>query len=482
MGIEGLPKFLRQQGLAEEAQLEDFAGDVFAVDASNPLTAMLKLGMDLVSGTLMYARKLVEAGIVPVFIFDGETRDAKQGEHARRRKRKRDAEEALVKARKRLKTGEYDLYTATQTIDKLERTLAPLTPAHVNECKRVLTAMGIPWMQAPDEADTLCAALYHTKRIVGCISNDSDFLARGIGVLLTQVTCGGTSRRTVVYKLKPALEHFGMTQAEFIDLCILMGCDYTGHIAQIGPKRALQFMQKHKSIECILAEVCDKEKTRYTRPSKETFDYERARYELRRWNEVRTASCRTWLQPYSPRALRKALTDATLKPTRCKALCDDWIATRQKIKQVNPRCTLVGHTGDLFSDTQHALVHCVSQDLHMGAGIAVQFKKRFGRVDCLRTQRPTVGRCLFLLHQQRFIFYLVTKTRYFDKPTYTSLRYALEDLRIRCETYKINVLSLPRIGCGLDKLQWSRVRELIVAVFRTLPITLHIYTLPTCTV
>ena len=44
-------------------------------------------------------------------------------------------------------------------------------------------------------------------------------------------------------------------------------------------------------------------------------------------------------------------------------------------------------TGDLFScDSESSLAHCVSADLHMGKGIAVLFKKKFGRVPELKKQ------------------------------------------------------------------------------------------------
>jgi len=41
--------------------------------------------------------------------------------------------------------------------------------------------------------------------------------------------------------------------------------------------------------------------------------------------------------------------------------------------------------GDLFTSSD-SLVHCVSRDLHMGKGIATEFKKQFGGVDELRQQ------------------------------------------------------------------------------------------------
>ena len=43
-----------------------------------------------------------------------------------------------------------------------------------------------------------------------------------------------------------------MNLFKFIDLCILMGCDYCDTIKGIGPKRAIELIQKHKSIENII--------------------------------------------------------------------------------------------------------------------------------------------------------------------------------------------------------------------------------------
>ncbi len=47
--------------------------------------------------------------------------------------------------------------------------------------------------------------------------------------------------------------------------------------------------------------------------------------------------------------------------------------------------------GDLFSCPDSAsLAHCVSEDLHMGKGVATEFKKRFRGVDALKEQGMSV--------------------------------------------------------------------------------------------
>ena len=39
---------------------------------------------------------------------------------------------------------------------------------------------------------------------------------------------------------------------QFIDLCILMGCDYCDSIKGIGPKRAIELIKQHRSIDNII--------------------------------------------------------------------------------------------------------------------------------------------------------------------------------------------------------------------------------------
>lgn len=64
-----------------------------------------------------------------------------------------------------------------------------------------------------------------------------------------------------------------------------------------------------------------------------------------------------------------------------------------------------------------ALMHCVSVDMAMGKGIAIEFKKRFGGVDELKRQKAGVGGLAVLLRDNRPIYYLVTKEKYWNKPT-----------------------------------------------------------------
>ena len=53
--------------------------------------------------------------------------------------------------------------------------------------------------------------------------------------------------------------------------------------------------------------------------------------------------------------------------------------------------------GDLFSCPATAsMAHCVSEDLHMGKGIATLFKRQFGRVGELKTQGMYMYYCMYV--------------------------------------------------------------------------------------
>lgn len=131
--------------------------------------------------------------------------------------------------------------------------------------------------------------------------------------------------------------------------------------------------------------------------------------------------------------------------------------------------------GDLFSDKTNSLAHCVSQDFKMGKGIAVKFKSEFGGLQELIDQNAEVGDVAILERDKRFVLYMVTKVRYYDKPDYKTMRKCIQSLRdISCQR-KIETLSIPRIGCGLDRLEWMSVRKILEEEFKNVQIQINVY-------
>ena len=135
--------------------------------------------------------------------------------------------------------------------------------------------------------------------------------------------------------------------------------------------------------------------------------------------------------------------------------------------------------GDLFVDNPDltcSLAHCVSRDLSMGAGIAPLFIKKFGRKDELFQANAKIGQAAILnCDQNKFIYNLVTKEKYYGKPTYESLEQSLVFMRNHAVEHKVHKIAMPKIGCGLDLLNWDVVSDLIKKVFRETSIKITVF-------
>lgn len=138
--------------------------------------------------------------------------------------------------------------------------------------------------------------------------------------------------------------------------------------------------------------------------------------------------------------------------------------------------------GDLFAVPQgYYLAHCISGDFALGAGIAKQFDKEYNMRFKLFRDYPIetgekfgyVGKALLVDN----VFNLVTKPKCYHKPNYDTLIDTIIDMREQCETRNVTKLAMPKIGCGLDKLDWSRVREIIEEVFEDYDIEILVCTL-----
>lgn len=129
-------------------------------------------------------------------------------------------------------------------------------------------------------------------------------------------------------------------------------------------------------------------------------------------------------------------------------------------------------TQDLFKVPDHYhLAHCISADFALGKGIAVLFNQHFNMCSILKNKyphfleewddNPVKGTCI----QENKVFNLITKRNYWDKPTYKSITNALISMKALAITKHIHHIAMPLIGCGLDRLQWDKVSQIIKDTF-----------------
>lgn len=151
-------------------------------------------------------------------------------------------------------------------------------------------------------------------------------------------------------------------------------------------------------------------------------------------------------------------------------------------------CLIVNYkeyNGDLFDASKdYVLAHCISVDAEMGAGIAKEVSKRMGGRDYITSHiRPytSSNTCVKSnLKDGRVVFNLVTKNRYYQKPSYASLEQSLYELKQQLVNSAIKDghqirLAMPRIGSGLDRLTWRKVRKLIKKVFEDTDADIIVY-------
>ncbi|XP_055911512.1 ADP-ribose glycohydrolase OARD1 [Eupeodes corollae] len=133
-------------------------------------------------------------------------------------------------------------------------------------------------------------------------------------------------------------------------------------------------------------------------------------------------------------------------------------------------------SGNIFTASEEfSLAHCVGADLKMAKGIAVEFVKRFGQKEQLMKQNVRKGGVAVLKDGYRFIYYLVTKDLSYQPTTYETMYSSLHAMRTHMLTNGVNKLAIPRIGCGVDKLNWTKVKSQIEEVFKNDSIEIVVY-------
>ncbi|XP_060074188.1 flap endonuclease 1-like [Ylistrum balloti] len=280
MGILGLSKLLGDYAPSsmKENEIKNYFGRKVAVDGSmciyQFLIAVRQDGNQLMSedgettshlmGMFYRTIRMVENGIKPVYVFDGKPPDMKSGELAKRKEKRDEAQKALTEAEEK---GD------AENIEKFSKRLVKMNKGHIDDCKVLLKHMGIPFVEAPGEAEAQCAALVKAGKVYATSTEDMDALTFGTNVLLRNLTVSEARKLPIKeYYYSKILEEIGLEKDEFIDLCILLGCDYCESIRGIGPKRAIDLIKQHKSIEEILKHLDTK---KYTVP--EDWMYKEAR-------------------------------------------------------------------------------------------------------------------------------------------------------------------------------------------------------------
>ncbi|KAH7300282.1 hypothetical protein KP509_24G054200 [Ceratopteris richardii] len=264
MGIKGLTKLLTDHAPAciVERTYKSYSGCKVAIDANLSiyqfLTVVGRKGTTLLTneagevtshlqGMFLRTVKLLEAGIKPLYVFDGCPPDLKKAEINRR---------DFIR-----ETAMFDLSTAIENgeiedIEKFSKRSVKVTKKHQEDCRILLHFMGVPSFQAAGEAEAECAVLCKSGKVHAVLSDDMDSLVFGTPKLLRYNWRARARKFPILeFDLMKALQELNLSMDQFIDMCILSGCDYCDTIKGIGPQTALKLVRKHGNLEDVLENI-----------------------------------------------------------------------------------------------------------------------------------------------------------------------------------------------------------------------------------
>ena len=252
-------------------RLEDFQGKAIAIDAHNALYQFLSSirqpdGTPLqdrkgrvtshLSGLLYRTANLVEAGIRPVYVFDGKPPDLKRATIEERRERKAKAETELRQAQE--EGDEARAFSKAQQTSHLDRDM-------VSESKALLDALGIPWVQAPGEGEAQAAHMARRGDVWAACSQDYDALLFGAPRLVRNLAVTGKRKlpgKSVWVDVEPelieldqVLASLGLTRERLVDAGILVGTDFDPGVKGVGPKRAVKLVREKGALVDVLTHL-----------------------------------------------------------------------------------------------------------------------------------------------------------------------------------------------------------------------------------
>lgn len=284
MGIKGLNALVKENapGAIIASEMKSLFGRKIAIDASmclyqfliavrqqdgNMLTNDLGETTSHLMGFFYRTIRMVGNGIKPCYVFDGKPPVLKGGELEKRLKRREEAEKMAEEMKE---TG------TIEELQKFERRTVRVTREQNEDAKKLLKLMGIPYVEAPCEAEAQCAELSKTGKVYGAASEDMDTLCYSPTHFLRNVTAAEARKLKIEeFDIKKVLEGFDMDIETFVDLCILLGCDYCETIKGIGPVTALKLIKEHKTIENVIKSIEENPKSKYKVP--ENWPYKEAR-------------------------------------------------------------------------------------------------------------------------------------------------------------------------------------------------------------
>lgn len=266
MGILGFRE-LTNKYPGRTGRLEDIHDKIIAIDANNMMiiifSAVHKSHVN-VSGevdeegliqhwlnTIIKQLKLLRGKDNQVIvIFDGKYSHLKKNTQ---NKRIDDKNKSIMQRDQLLEKFEEESYLMTsEEIDKLQKLNSrnfSFKREYLDYLKDALNRNNFTYYHANGEAEKECAHLSKENIVDYVYTRDTDALVHGAKFIITKIE--GKTGTFDCMILDDILERIELNYNQFIEVCIMIGCDYNERAKNLGPKTALKLMKKYGSFQKI---------------------------------------------------------------------------------------------------------------------------------------------------------------------------------------------------------------------------------------
>ena len=243
----------------EEISLKDLEGRTVAIDAYNTIYQFLsgirqRDGSPLMdqngnvtshlSGILYRTASIVDKGIKPIYVFDGDRSEHKAKTLEQRRAIK---EEAMEKWEEAKAAG--NIEEARKFAIRTSR----MSPYTLESSKKLLDYMGIPYVQAEGEGEAQGAYMVEQGDAWAVASQDYDCLLFGAPRIVRNLTLSGGLSNLEYLELEKVLNEIDLTREQLIDVALMVGTDFNEGIHGIGAKTGLKLI-RNNTLEDILVQ------------------------------------------------------------------------------------------------------------------------------------------------------------------------------------------------------------------------------------
>ena len=245
----------------EEIRFEDLDGKIVALDAANVIYQFLSSIRQLdgtplkdqngrvtshFSGILYRTSALVEKGIKPIYVFDGQSSALKK---ETQQKRKEIKEESERKWKEALEEGRLD------DARKFAVRSSRMSPEIVEGSKKLIKLMGIPYIQAKGEGEAQASYMVARGDAWCVASQDYDCMLFGAPRMVKNLTISGSQTNPELIELDKVLVNLDVTREQLVDMAIMVGTDFNQGIKGIGAKKGLKLIKEHGDIYQILEKL-----------------------------------------------------------------------------------------------------------------------------------------------------------------------------------------------------------------------------------